>query len=143
MLTDALVGACSPTVWWAVQITPPVHLSVALGQQVLWALSVELIVPLAANQFWVQSCQGAADAGIPASTYRTSLAKLDPGRHFGLPSMIMAAVFISAHPPDFAVRTAGDLVRGQSTIALGMPLSCKPWVALCQHGMPCTATRMS
>ena len=125
------------------QVAAPVHPSVTLGQQVLRALSVKSIVPLAADHVWVKSCQGIADAGLLASTDRASLTLPGPGLHQGSPDMVMPAVPICAQPPDLAAGTAGETVRGKSTVALGMPLSCKRWVALCQHGLPCNHSIMA
>ena len=56
----------------------PVHLPVAVRQQLLRLVFIALKVPLLLHRLGVQGCQGVAVAGLPARTGGTATLPVDP-----------------------------------------------------------------
>ena len=109
MHAKATVGLGCPVVRWAVQSAAPVHLLVALGQQLLWLDSIALKVPLLLHCQGVQGCQGVAVAGLLASTDRTALLGQGSDCHSGFPGVLVAALTVLAQPPHFAIGATCDV----------------------------------
>ena len=121
------------------KVAAPVHLLVALGQQMLGLDFIALKVPLLLDNFWMLHSQVVAHAWLDAGADRASAAFPDPGQYGGLPHMLVATLCILTQPPDLADGATGDLSR-QFVIERGMPLLDQLGRTLCQGGLPCTST---
>ena len=121
------------------KVAAPVHLLVALGQQILGLDFIALKVPLLLDGFGMKYSQIIANAWLDASADGAATTFPHPGQYSGLPHMLVTTLCILAQPPDLADGATGDL-RRRFFIEGGMSLLSQLWRTLCQEGLPCTST---